>query len=153
MRKIKDHHIDWNAVADGLGLSVSKVIEMFNDGRIVSRLGEFLHEKSEKGKRQNENSKFDIREQNNIRSEVRSITDTVSFASSKEVGSGRKVTEEGFKEKLNSLDRFILIDKRGLLEGKLGFIEVTKNDLETLGLGINKSVSAKKFFKKYDTIK
>ena len=153
MRKISDHYIDWNTTAKGLGLSTSKAIEMFNDGRILSRYGEFLHEKEEKGKRQNENSKFDIREQNNIRSEVRSITDNVSFASSKEIGYGRKVTKEGFKEKLNSIDRFILIDKRGLLEGKLGFIEVTKKDLETLELGINKSVSAKKFFKKYDTIR
>lgn len=153
MEKIGEHRIDWKKVGNGLGLPANKVIDMFNDGRILGRLGEFLHENLENGERQNENSKFDIKEKNNIRSEIRSITNKVSFASSKEVGYGRKVTENGFIEKLNSLDRFILIDKRNITEGKLDFIEIIKTDLDTLGLGKNKSISAKKFYKKYDGIK
>ena len=86
-------------VADGFGLTTEKTIEMFNDGRILGRLGEFLHEKFEYGERQNENSPFDVIEKDNIRSEIRTITNQVSFASSKEVGYGRKVTENGFLKK------------------------------------------------------
>jgi hypothetical protein len=153
MKKINQSKIDWDIVSNGFGLPKDKIIQMFDDGRILGRLGEFLHENLEKGERQNENSKFDVKENNNIRSEIRSITSKVSFASSKEVGYGRKVTEKGFNEKLNSIDRFILIDKRKLIEGCLDFIEVNKEDLQDLNLGKNKSVSAKKFFKKYDRIK
>jgi hypothetical protein len=153
MEKIKTYKINWEMVGDGLGLTTKKTIEMFDDGRILGRLGEFLHEKSEKGQRQNENCAFDVKEENNIRSEIRTITAKVSFASSKEVGYGRQVTENGFQEKLNSIDRFILIDKRLLLNGSIDTIEVTKEDLISLSLGKNKSVSAKKFYKKYDGIK
>jgi len=153
MKKKNTYMINWEMVAKGLGLSTEKVIDMFDDGRILGRLGEYLHEKSENGERQNENSTYDVKESNDIRSEIRTITDKVSFASSKEVGYGRKVTERGFQEKLNSIDRFILIDKRLLLEGNIDTIEVTKQDLAELSLGKNKSISAKKFFKKYDGIK
>jgi hypothetical protein len=153
MKKINEYYINWEKVGDGLGLPIDKTIELFSDGRILGRLGEFLHEGSEKGKRQNENSSYDVKELNNVRSEIRSITTKVSFASSKEVGYGRKVTENGFIEKLNSLDRFIVIDKRKITEGKLDFIEIIKTDLDTLGLGKNKSISDKKFYKKYDRIK
>jgi hypothetical protein len=153
MEKKNTYTINWEMVAKGLGLSTEKAIDMFNDGRILGRLGEFLHEKSENGERQNENSAYDVKESNDVRSEIRTITDKVSFASSKEVGYGRKVTEGGFQEKLNSIDRFILIDKRLLLEGNIDTIEVTKQDLAELSLGKNKSISAKKFFKKYDGIK
>jgi hypothetical protein len=100
--------------------------------------------------RQNENSYFDVKEENNTRSEIRTITDKVSFASSKEVGFGRKVTEDGFKIKLNSLDRYILIDKRLINNGKIDTIEVTKDEVFELPLGKNKSISAKKFFEQYD---
>jgi hypothetical protein len=153
MEKKNTYTINWELVGQGLGLSKKRAIEMFDDGRILGRLGEFLHEKSENGERQNENSAYDVKESNNVRSEIRTITDKVSFASSKEVGYGRKVTENGFQEKLNAIDRFILIDKRLLLEGSVDTIEVTKEDLKTLPLGKNKSVSAKKFFEKYDGIK
>lgn len=152
MKKIDEHNIDWKKVSEALKLPVHKTINMFNDGRILGRLGEFLHEESQNGVRQNENSYYDIKEKNDLRTEIRTITNKVSFASSKEVGYGRKVTDDGFKEKLNSLDRFVVIDKREILEGKLVFIEVTKDDLDSLGLGKNKSVSSKKFFKKYDGI-
>ncbi len=150
MKKINTYNIDWKMVANGLGLTTEKTIEMFDDGRILGRLGEFLHEKSENGQRQNENSSFDVKDKNNVRSEIRTITDKVSFASSKEVGYGRKVTEDGFMEKLNSIDRFVLIDKRLLVNGKIETIEVTKDILNTLSLGKNKSISAKKFYEKYD---
>jgi hypothetical protein len=150
MERINTYTINWDKVAEGLGLTTDKTIDMFDDGRMLGRLGEYLHENSEKGQRQNETSVYDVKESNNIRSEIRTITDKVSFAASKEVGSGRKVTEEGFQEKLNSLDRFILIDKRLILKGIIHSIEVTKEDLEVLPLGKNKSISAKKFFENYD---
>jgi hypothetical protein len=150
MKKIKTYSFDWDLVGAGLGLPPEKTFEMFNDGRILGRFGEFLHANSENGERQNENSSFDVKEKNNVKSEIRTITDKVSFASSKEVGYGRQVTEKGFIEKLNSIDRFILIDKRLLLEGSLDMIEITKEDLNELYLGVNKSISAKKFYEKYD---
>jgi len=153
MKKINEHKIDWELVAKGFGLSVEDTIEVFNDGRMLGRVGEYLHKKSENGIRQNENSSFDVKESNGVRSEIRSITENVSFASSKEVGSGRTVTEDGFNEKLNSLDRYILIDKRKIKQGLLSFIEVTKKDVINLELGKKKSISANKFFKIYDKIK
>jgi hypothetical protein len=153
MKKLDIYKIDWELVSEGLGLPLDKSIEMFNDGRILGRLGEFLHQEREKGERQNENSSFDIVEIDKIKTEVRSITTQVSFASSKEVGFGRKVTENGFLDKLNSVDRFVLIDKRLINDGLLETIEVTKEDILGLELGKNKSISADKFFKKYDRIK
>jgi hypothetical protein len=153
MKKIKTYNINWELVSSGLGLSLNKTIEMFDDGRILGRLGEFLHESSENGLRENENSKFDVKENDGVRSEIRTITDKVSFASSKEVGFGRKVTDEGFQEKLNSIDRFILIDKRLLTSGIIDTIEIKKDEIVNLSLGKNKSISAKKFYNKYDTNK
>jgi hypothetical protein len=150
MKKINTYNFNWKLVSQGLGLPIDKTIKMFDDGRILGRLGEFLHENSENGVRQSENSSFDVKEENNTRSEIRTITDKVSFASSKEVGYGRKVTEDGFKEKLNSVDRFILIDKRLIKYGVISTIEVKKEDIGELHLGKNKSISNKKFFEKYD---
>jgi hypothetical protein len=150
MKKINTYNLDWEMIAKGFGLPIDKTIEMFNDGRMLGRIGEFLHQNSNNGVREKENSPFDIEEKDNIKSEIRTITDIVSFASSKEVGFGRKVTEEGFKEKLNSVDRFILIDKRLLEDGVIDTIELIKEDVENLPLRKNKSISAKKFFEKYD---
>lgn len=150
MKKINTYNLDWEMIAKGFGLPIDKTIEMFNDGRMLGRICEFLHQNSNNGVREKENSSFDIKEIDNIKSEIRTITDIVSFASSKEVGFGRKVTEEGFKEKLNSVDRFILIDKRLLEDGVIDTIELIKEDVENLPLRKNKSISAKKFFEKYD---
>jgi hypothetical protein len=150
MKKINTYNLDWEMIAKGFGLLKDKTIEMFNEGRMLGRIGEFLHQNSNNGVREKENSSFDIKEKDNIKSEVRTITDIVSFASSKEVGFGRKVTEEGLKEKLNSVDRFILIDKRLLEYGVIDTIELIVEDVENLPLRKNKSISAKKFFEKYD---
>jgi hypothetical protein len=152
MRKIATHKIDLKKVSEGFGLSKKDAFDFLNDGRIMGRLGEFIHSNSNGGKRQNENSKFDIIESDNKKSEVRSITDKVSFASSKEIGYGRKVTDEGFEEKLNSIDGYVLLDIRNLSEGVFETIEVTKEDLINLDLGKNKSISAKKFYEYYDRI-
>jgi hypothetical protein len=150
MEKLHTYNINWELVAQGLGLPIDKTLDLFDDGRIMGRVGEFLHQNSEMGVRENENSSFDVLDVNNIRSEIRTITDKVSFASSKEIGYGRTVTEEGFKQKLDSVDRFILIDKRSINEGKIQTISLTKNDVENLPLGKKKSISSKKFFEIYD---
>ena len=107
MRKIGTHIINYEKLSEGFKLPVEQVIKFLNDGRVMGRLGEFIHSLSSGGGRQNENSSFDILEEDNQKSEVRSITKQVSFASSKEVGFGRKVTENGFKEKLDSIDRYV----------------------------------------------
>lgn len=152
MRKLKTYHIDLNEISRALKLSKKETFEFFNDGRIMGRLGEFVHSSSEGGNRQNENSSYDIFETDKKKSEVRSITDKVSFASSKEIGYGRSVTEDGFQKKLDSLDRYILLDLRNLEDGFFDTIEVTKQDLTNLRLGKNKSISSKKFYEYYDSI-
>jgi len=150
MRELNTHSINWELVSEGLGLSLEKTIKMFDDGRVMGLFGEFLHESFYNGSRQNENSSFDIQETNGVRSEVRCITSYVSFASSSQMGTGRKVTENGFNKKLESVDRFILIDKRLLSEGQVSLVEMTKEDVINLGLGKKKSMASKKFFEKYD---
>ena len=153
MTKFGTHKLNYEKLSEGFKLPVEQVIKFLNDGRVMGRLGEFIHSLSSGGGRQNENSSFDILEEDNQKSEVRSITKRVSFASSKEVGFGRKVTEDGFKKKLNSIDRYILLDLRNLKNGTYDTIEVTKEDIKMLNLGKNKTMEATKFFKIYDKVK
>lgn len=150
MKKINTYNLDWVKIAEGFGLPIETTIEMFDDGRMLGRIGEFLHQNSNNGIREKENSSFDVKEENDTKSEIRTITNKVSFASSKEVGFGRKVTEKGFLDKLLSVDQFVLIDKRSIKEGIIDTIELTKEDVAKLPLGKNKSISSKKFFEEYD---
>jgi hypothetical protein len=147
-QKLK-HQLDLEKVAEGLGLSVEETMKFFNDGRIVGRLGEFIYANKMGGSRaKSEGSSYDVDGENGERIEVRSITHGISFASSKEVGFGRSVTEEGYAEKLDSLDSYIGIDFRNLSE--LSFIEITKEDLVDMNenglLRKNKSVASSKFY-------
>jgi hypothetical protein len=147
MKKIQRKKIDLKLLAQALGLTDSEESYNFlNDGRIIGRLAEFWVD----GVRQNENSSFDVKNTLGERIEVRTITKKVSFASSKEVGFGRKVTDEGYNKKLDSLDKFILADIRNLKDGNVDMIEVNKEQLLTLPIGKNKNISAKKFYKIYD---
>ena len=153
MKKIYTYKIDIPLLAQSLGLTERQAYDFINDGIIMGRLGEFTHSNLLGGNRKKENSSYDILENEETKTEIRSITKKVSFASSKEIGYGRKVTEEGFQKKLDSLDRFVLLDLRDLEKGEYTSIEVTKDDLENLNLGKNKSISSKKLFEKYDRIK
>jgi len=147
MKKIQRKKIDLKLLAQALGLTDSEESYNFlNDGRIIGRLAEFWVD----GVRQNENTSFDVKNTLGERIEVRTITKKVSFASSKEVGFGRKVTDEGYNKKLDSLDKFILADIRNLKDGNVDMIEVNKEQLLTLPIGKNKDISAKKFYKIYD---
>lgn len=150
MKKTQTKKIDLELLAQALELADSEESYTFlNDGRIIGRLAEFWVD----GIRQNENSSFDVKNTQEERIEVRTITKKVSFASSKEVGFGRKVTDEGYNKKLNSLDKFVLVDIRNLKKGNVDMIEVDKKQLLTLPIGKNKDISAKKFYKIYDGIK
>lgn len=141
---------DLELLAKALKLTDSdEAYNFLNDGRIIGRLAEFWVE----GIRQNENSSFDVKNIQQERIEVRTITKKVSFASSKEVGFGRKVTDEGYNKKLDSLDKFVLADIRKLKNGIVDMIEVDKKQLSTLPIGKNKDISAKKFYKIYDGTK
>jgi hypothetical protein len=149
MKQKLKHQLDLEKVAEGLGLSVEETMKFFNDGRIVGRLGEFIYANKMGGSRaKSEGSSYDVDGENGERIEVRSITHGISFASSKEVGYGRSVTEEGYAEKLDSLDSYIGIDFRNLSE--LSFIEITKEDLVDMNenglLRKNKSVASSKFY-------
>ena len=143
------HKIDWKKVSEGLGISEENTKECFNDGRFMGRYGEFvLAEKTNSNRAESEGASYDIDSSDGLKKEVRSITKQISFASSKEVGYGRKVTEKGFQEKLNSLDTYVGIDFRNMDE--IEFIDITKEMVsEMISKGImrkNKSVSANKFF-------
>jgi hypothetical protein len=153
MKKLSTNSINFEIISEGLGLNIEDCKEFFNDGRIMGRLGEFKYKQTYQGERQNENAKFDVKNIYDERIEIRSITKKVCFASSKEVGFGRKVTEDGWYEKMNSIDKYVLLDIRKLNDGLYDFIEVQKEDLESLSLGKNKSISSDKFFKIYDSIK
>ena len=150
MKKTQTKKIDLELLAQALELEDSEESYTFlNDGRIIGRLAEFWVD----GIRQNENSSFDVKNTQEERIEVRTITKKVSFASSKEVGFGRKVTDEGYNKNLNSLDKFVLVDIRNLKKGNVDMIEVDKKQLLTLPIVKNKDISAKKFYKIYDGIK
>jgi hypothetical protein len=68
------------------------------------------------------------------------------------VGYGRKVTEEGFNKKLDSLDVYQVVDKRDI--NNLKIIEINKEDIEKMMnqnlIGKNKSISSKNFYEFYD---
>lgn len=152
MREEITHKIDYILTSQGLGLSVDETKELFNDGRVMGRFGEFIYANRTNTKRSgNENLPYDIIGENNLKIEVRSVTPSsgLSFASSKEVGSGREVTEEGFKEKMDSVDMFVAVDYRNIEEIKL--INVTKDDINNMIsneiIRKNKSVQDKKFYK------
>lgn len=147
MKQIK-HKINYELLSKALGISEELSIQFLNDGRIMGRLGEFILQENGIGNRsENENTPYDNITTDGKKIEVRSITDKVSFASSKEVGFGRTVTEEGFKTKLDSLDYYMCIDFDN--KNEIKFIPITKTDIDRMIkdgiLGKNKSVSKKKF--------
>lgn len=144
-----EHKLNLNKVSEGLGLSLEETKSFLNDGRIIGRLAEFIYAKKTNSKRaKSEGSSYDVDKNDGKKVEIRSITKTISFASSKEVGYGRTVTESGFQDKLNSLDYFVGIDFRDM--ENLKFIDITKKMIEEMNKeGIirkNKSVSCNKFY-------
>ena len=152
MKQILTHNIDYAKVAEGLGISEDLAVKFFNDGRQIGRLSEFILEQKSVAKRSsNENTPFDNIDVDNNKIEVRSITKSVSFASSKEVGYGRSVTEGGFQEKLDNVDSFVVIDFKDD-PTKLKFFQVSSDDVKKWSddgfIGKNKSVSRKKILKK-----
>lgn len=131
------HKIDIKKVAEGLGLPVECTEAFFDDGRIIGRLGEFIRAFDRNSVRSSsENTSYDVIDPINGKEEVRAITPGgISFAASKEVGSGRKVTQDGFIKKLESIDIVVGVDYRNLSE--LVFHEITKEqvyEMETQGL-------------------
>ena len=152
MKQIFKHDIDYSRVAKGLGISKDLTVKFFNDGRIMGRLGEFILEDKDVGKRSdNEGTSYDNVTDDNKHLEVRSITNRLSFAPSKETGYGRTVTEEGFSEKLNVVDSFIAIDFKDN-PSELDFYKIPSVDVKRWSdegfIGKRKSVSRKKILKK-----
>jgi len=155
MKEVYRHTIDFEMVSKGLNLPLDYVINFFDDGRIIGRLGEFISQSKFKTERPSENSSFDVIGELGEKIEVRCVTNNLSFAASNEIGKGRKVTEEGFKEKINGIDVYHVIDKRKIDD--LIFIEVNKQDLSKMidkkYVRKNKQISSKKFFEYYDSVK
>jgi len=144
--------INFEQTANAWGWPIEEVKKFFNDGRIMGRWGEFDYAiKNDFKRAKSEKSPYDVIG-NGSRIEVRSLTKRVSFAASKEVGIGRKVTDEGYKEKLNNVDYFIVIEY-DFFTDPLIYKEhtITKDDLikiELMGkLTKNKSVTRKNFLK------
>ena len=146
MEKHLEHTIDWEKVSEGLGISLDLTCNFFDDGRVIGRLGEFIDSHHTHSSRQNENSSFDNLSTENKKLEIRSCRNQVCFASSKEVGYGRVVTQKGFEEKLNKVDEFVVIDSRCINQGKLVFYRLTTDEVRSLPLGKNKSMSSDKFW-------
>jgi hypothetical protein len=148
MQILFTHTIDINQLAIGFGLDTNKSSNFLNDGRLTGRLAEFIFAQKTGGNKTAENMPYDIDMPNGDRVEIRSVTKGLSFASSKEVGFGRKVTAQGFLDKLNSVDYFVAVDYDSLM-GTMKFIKVEKSDIITMEskqlLRKNKSISRKKF--------
>lgn len=145
-----NHKICLETLGIALGLSPDRALKFLNDGRVIGRLGEFIIEEHGLGDRSSkENTPYDNISSDGQKIEVRSLTKSVSFASSKEVGYGRQVTESGFAEKLNSLDYYVCVDF-GKIDD-LQFIPVCKEDISNMEksglMQKNKSVSKNKFLK------
>jgi hypothetical protein len=122
---------DWVAVSVGLGLSLERTKALFNDGRVVGRLAEFVVEEKGIGNRAgNENLPYDNITSLDEKLEIRSLGKKMSFLPSKEVGYGRTPTEEGFRNKLNNLDLFIAADYMDL--DSIKFIPITKENVEDM---------------------
>jgi hypothetical protein len=144
------HKINYKYLSKALGISEELSIKFLNDGRIMGRLGEFILEELGVGIRSgNENTPYDNITEDDKRIEVRSITNKVSFASSKEIGFGRSVTEAGFQDKLDSIDYYVCIDFSD--KDSIKFIRITKDDIHKMTeigfIGKNKSISKKNFYK------
>tara|TARA_Y100000996_G_scaffold252432_1_gene198595 strand:+ start:149 stop:622 length:474 start_codon:yes stop_codon:yes gene_type:complete len=152
MKQILKHKINYKQVSKGLGISEDLVVKFFNDGRIIGRLGEFILEDKDVGKRSdNEGTSYDNVTDDNKHLEVRSITNRLSFAPSKETGYGRTVTEEGFSEKLNVVDSFIAIDFKDN-PSELDFYKIPSVDVKRWSdegfIGKGKAVSRNKILSK-----
>ena len=155
MKQIFKHDIDYNRVAKGLGISKDLTVKFFNDGRIMGRLGEFILEDKDVGKRSdNEGTSYDNVTDDNKHLEVRSITNRLSFAPSKETGYGRTVTEEGFNEKLNAVDSFVAIDFKDN-PSELDFYKIQSEDVKRWCdegfIGKGKAVSRNKILSKIES--
>lgn len=140
--------VNLTKIAQGMRLTKNEAKSFFNDGRIVGRYAEFVVQNKGLGKRaKSEGSAYDNDMKDGQRLEVRSITKHVSFASSKEVGYGRKVTQNGWIEKLNAVDVWCLVDFENLEEWQFIFLTTAevKEMAERNVMGKNRNVSRKKF--------
>ena len=152
MKQILKHKIDYKKVSKGLGISEELTIKFFNDGRIIGRLGEFILEDKNIGKRSNnEGTSYDNITDDDDYLEVRSITNKLSFAPSKETGYGRTVTEEGFNQKLAIVDSFVAIDFKDN-PSQLDFYNIPSENVKRWCdegfIGKGKAVSRKKILAK-----
>lgn len=141
---------DLAGIGAAMGLTPDEARHFFDDGRIVGRYAEFVVQHRGLGARaKSEGSAYDNDMVDGQRLEVRSITHQVSFASSKEVGYGRKVTTQGFAEKLAAVDVWCLVDVEDFANWRFIFLTTAevKQMVEQGVLGKNRTASRKKFVK------
>jgi len=101
------------ALEEALGISKDAVIEYFNDGRKASFILENrLVRDYTGGKRaDSEGAGWDIEDRFGKKWEVRSLTNSgIYFCPSSMVGSKRSFDEEGFFNKVNSIEGYIVTD-------------------------------------------
>ena len=151
---VRRHRLDLDTISRGLGLPRSMCERFLDDGRFMGKVAESIYADIIGGTvADNENAPFDVVGPAGERIEVRSCTKAVSFASSKEVGFGRSVTSEGFQQKLDSVDHYVVVVWDSSFE--MLFYPITKSDIGQMeSLGImrkNKSVGRKKFLQYLDT--
>ncbi len=144
-------------IGKGLGIPSSAARELFSDGRILGRLAEFQVANQLNGKRSHEHSAFDVlhaKKRIEVRSLIKKDDRGMSFAPAKETGSGRTITEQGFQEKLSSLDFFIAAE---LLDtDKIRYFQITKEDIDLFELNgyirpATKTIGYNTFYKVYNS--
>lgn len=104
---------DLTTISKSLHLSETDTRTYFTDGRRVSFLIErrLAFEVLNGSIAKSEGASWDVKDQHGNKWEVRSISNSgIYFCPSYMVGSGRKFTEPGFIDKLNSIEGFIVSD-------------------------------------------
>lgn len=141
------HKIDVKQYAESWGYTYEEALNLCIDGRVSGISVEPIVATKVKGKKaENNNLPYDV-VWNDKKLEVRRVTKNVSFAASKQNGYGRRNTAEGFAQKQESLDCYVIVDFN-VEDTSFYFYVITKNDVQTLvGQKKTKQATRRKFFK------
>lgn len=115
--------LDTESIADAFGVRPDDVIDNLKDGRAASRWMESMikHQMSLDG-HDNDSDSYDVRDKQD-KWEVRTLTNNgVYFCPNNMRGQGRAFEEEGFLEKLNEVEGYIICDVRKIPEIKFAVL-------------------------------
>ncbi len=112
MIQVKEYLFDPELIGEGWHIPQEQIEELYHDARWLSPHMELFLAQELKGKlAPSKKSPFDIYDADGKKQEVRCMTHNgVSFAPSKDTGSGRQFNEDNFFEKLREIDGYIVCD-------------------------------------------